>query len=724
MLGRPAARVPVRVVAFDLETHLIAPGVLAPPIVCASLAWRDGPGGPNEVAILLDGDDDEGPAPVVRTPAPWEYTALVDADQALRVARALLSAPDVLLVGANVTYDLACLCADDPTLVPLVFAALRENRVSDVQIRERLIALSTGALHETRVGLADLTLRYVSEAAGLQAKANKAPRGRKTGALAGDDAPAPDDADPWRLRYAELDGVPLADWPEAAVQYPLDDANNTLLVWEAQNEGPTMVGGFPLRRPSGRIVSEEGETRAAWALHLAATWGLRATPAAVDRALATWAAAEALSLDAAREGGWYRPEYVGPRGGSRPAGITTAVLRTAIEDAWGPPSTWDDEGPALTEKGAISTSEDALLAAADRPGAPEALRRYAAGLQARKRLAVWGPALQSATTRPLTSRPIHLVATGRTAWSGPPLQQPPKDGGVRDCFEPRPGTVYVGADYSTAELCAVAQICLWQGFGRKLLDAINTGADIHCLLAANLDEAGRTPEVIRAAYKAGEKWADDLRQLGKIANFGLWGGLGPAKLAAHASKKLGRRVTVEEASALRDAWRRTWPENRAYFAALERPDGVTLTVQQYGSGRIRGGCHYTDGANTQFQGFVADIAKDALWRVSHEAYTGTDAGDEAEGAPAGGAYGPSGALGTVSPLFLARPVLFLHDEIILEAPEESAPEAADRLAEVMVAAGRAYAPDVLWAAEPVVMGRWRKGARPVRDAAGRLVPVD
>ena len=68
-----------------------------------------------------------------------------------------------------------------------------------------------------------------------------------------------------------------------------------------------------------------------------------------------------------------------------------------------------------------------------------------------------------------------------------------------------------------------------------------------------------------------------------------------------------------------------------------------------------------------------------------------------------------------SPLFGCRPVAFIHDEIILEAPLERVPWAGRRLAEVMVKAGEKWCPDVPLTAEAAAATFWSKDVVPVYD---------
>jgi DNA polymerase I-like protein with 3'-5' exonuclease and polymerase domains len=66
-------------------------------------------------------------------------------------------------------------------------------------------------------------------------------------------------------------------------------------------------------------------------------------------------------------------------------------------------------------------------------------------------------------------------------------------------------------------------------------------------------------------------------------------------------------------------------------------------------------------------------------------------------------------------------VLFGHDEYVLEAPADRAPEAAEALSETMISAAKPWLPDVRIKAPPTVSTVWSKAAKSKRDASGRLV---
>ena len=79
-----------------------------------------------------------------------------------------------------------------------------------------------------------------------------------------------------------------------------------------------------------------------------------------------------------------------------------------------------------------------------------------------------------------------MVNTGRTSCRKPNVQNQPRLGGVRECWVPRKGNVYVQADYSIAELCALAQCCIFMGLESKMAEALNEGKDLHLDFASNV----------------------------------------------------------------------------------------------------------------------------------------------------------------------------------------------------------------------------------------------
>jgi DNA polymerase I-like protein with 3'-5' exonuclease and polymerase domains len=281
--------------------------------------------------------------------------------------------------------------------------------------------------------------------------------------------------------------------------------------------------------------------------------------------------------------------------------------------------------------------------------------------------------------------------TGRTSASKPNLQNPPRKGGVRECFVSRPGTCFVFTDYDTLELRALSQACL-DILGRsKMAEALRRGEDLHLSLAAEM--LGISVADALARQDSGDPQIAEYRQQAKPANFGFPGGMAAPSFREYA-EGYGVKLSEAQAQDIRDAWFKKWPEMQDYFSHV---GNLRDPLTQLRSGRLRGGASFTAAANGFFQGLAADGAKEALWRVAKECYTDPE-----------------------SPLWGCHPVLFLHDEIGLEVPDGNT-AAAERLAVVMREAMQAWIPDVPITCGPVMMRRWYKGAKAVREN-GVLVP--
>lgn len=588
------------------------------------------------------------------------YTPAEGLDLLERVLRG-----DGRLVGANAAYDLGVAVQARPELLADVLDALETDRIVDVQIVERLNLIARGwtSFHPPSgranpgVSLAELVERHL----GVKLEGKSGP-------------------DAWRFRYHELDGVPLDAWPEAASEYARLDAVYTAAVWHAQ----------------GRILPPTyGEQmRAAWALHCMAAWGVRTDGARVAPFRAQLEQRIASVRADLERVGFLRGD------GSKDTKAIKARVVAAYEAR--------DEAPPRTASGEVSTDKDALTLSLD-----DDLIKLANIASDAKELDTWIPVLERGRTLPINPRWNVLVDSGRTSCRAPNLQNPPRRSGVRECFVPRPGHVYVSVDWNAAELRALAQICVdWFGESR-LADAFRRGLDPHLIMAASIlgisveaaHERKREPEVKAA------------RQLAKVPNFGFPGGLGAASFVDYAwsagvdltpedvrsaPAHVRRGAALEHAAQLKAIWLDTWPEMPAYLREIgrradkDRERGFVYTMER--TGFVRGGVGYTDGCNHGFQHLVAHAGKRALWRVHRESYADIR-----------------------SPLFWFRPTLFVHDEIIGEAREDVAHEQGERLAAIMVEALAELCPDVPVSAEPALMRRWYKGAEPVWEC-GRLVP--
>ena len=242
-----------------------------------------------------------------------------------------------------------------------------------------------------------------------------------------------------------------------------------------------------------------------------------------------------------------------------------------------------------------------------------------------------------------------VTATGRLSSTEPNLQNIPvrTDLGaeIRKMFIPKPGCVLVDADYSQIELRVLAHIA-----GDEAMQAaFNGGLDIHTATAAQV--FGVAPENVTPLQ----------RRNAKAVNFGIVYGISEFSLA----EDIG--VSRYEAKDYIDSYLANYRGVRDYMKQVvvdAREIGYTKTM--YGRRRyipelkasnfnVRSGAERI-ALNTPIQGTAADLIKLAMIRVDR-------------------------ALEENYPQ--AKLILQVHDELIVECPEEMAPQVAELVSREM-----------------------------------------
>jgi hypothetical protein len=667
-------------------------------------------------------------------------------------------------------FDMAVFAAADSRLLPKIMRLYDEGRVRCTMVREKLLALARGELADEGETGAKRNIRFGLDKCILR---------RFQVDISGDKT-APD---AWRLRYAELDGLPIERWPERARAYALDDARWNLALFDDQTRELRAEGG-----QGTEIPDEAAQTRAAFWLYLMSVRGVRTDPVAVNR-LAARVRAEYERMNAIiRAADVLRPKmekgvmvwtknmaalrervalaYGGSppmtAGGTKerkdgtkapPAVSTEREVLTTVADPevmrWvgetehalvdarteaGLPDLTPDEMAAVVRDVSAAAAEHFDDRLDERTGFPVGadtvynwLVLHAVGERSgvEKVLTTYVPVLQQGTQGPICCSFNELVASGRGSSYAPNLQNPPRKGGIRECFVPRPGYLFALCDYSFIELVTLAQTCLDLFGWSTLAEAINAGLDPHLDMAAA--DLGLSYAEAERRLKADDPEVADHRQRAKARNFGFPGGLGAATYVAYA-RGYGLTLTEQEAKREKERWLTKWPEMRAYYdhhGRLTLGDRL-FDLVQLPTGRVRGQVGFCDGCNSHFQGRAADGIKRAGWYATKECYLRDPytEGTRHESAPTRAVVDRLRAdlAGKASPLFGSYPVLFLHDELIIEAPEAHAAEAVKRLSDVMIAGMREVVPDVIVKTEYALCSRWYKGAKPVFDAQGRLVP--
>ena len=608
------------------------------------------------------------PPPVVLTYATDSGAErAVTPDEGARLLGEWCRDPSTIIVGHNVAFDMGVMVSAYPELLRPVFEAYDAGRVRDTSLREKLIRLASGEM-ASDFG-AGRMVSFSMESI-FKVRFNEDLSALKTGDGA------------WRLNYHRLHGVPLAQWPKEALDYAMGDATRTLRLFLDQGKDDSLV----VDTATGAVTNELEQVAAAWGLHLSGMWGIRTDPHAVA-SLARRLDEEAAGYEKVmREAGVLRKD------GTKDMKLVKALVVECLGD-----------NAPLTATGAVSTDRECLV----RTGHP-ALKAVAELGAIDKLRKTYVPMLLQGTQVPINPAWNTLVESGRTSCREPNLQNLPRKGGVRDCFVPRTGRIFASVDYSTLELCTLAQVCLDLFGFSAMADALHAGRDLHLQMAANI--LGVDYDEVLRRHKAKDPQVKEMRQLAKAANFGYPGGLGAASFQTYAAATYNVTVTEDESRALKQQWLEAWPEMRNFFdhvgKQLQMRDSFDLVQPR--SGRVRGGVGYCDGCNSHFQGLAADGAKAALFYIQQEAYTGRSALWEGE---------------AESPLFGCRMVAFIHDEFVMEVPEalHLAQAAVSRLVDVMVRGMAIYVPDVPIKAEPTLMRRWYKEADPVWDEQGNLL---
>jgi len=602
---------------LDTETALIEQGLLAPPLTCAQFAIDGGPVG----------------------------VAVAGVDPVEDLCRELLEGE---ICGHNVAYDTLVLMTEYPDLQEAIFSAYDEGRVTDTLIREKLLHIRAGTLKTSgSMSLSALAKKYGAEK---------------------------DGQDPWRLRYAELRGVPFEHWPSGAREYARHDIEATRHVYLAQS--------------ATEIPDERRQAKYALLMHCIEAQGVHTDPVAVAQFQGEIQRAFDDGEALLKSEGLVRPD------GTKDTKAAKELMKSVLGDQC-----------LLTKTGQISLDEEACTLS----GHSTLLAYQLYG--SRKNLLSRMESMKKGFQKPLNARFDSLVSTGRTSCSigdyGYQLHNMLRIPGERECFIPRPGNVFLACDFDGFELATLAQVCLWAVGESRLAQVINAGMDVHLFRAA--ETLGEPYEelmgILSTLDHPRRKEIKEVRQLCKIANFGYPGGMGPKSFIKFARPQ-GVHLDLGQAQELKDEWLKSLPEMTKYFNWISnghqwrqvvRKSGVwdVTTIKQFRSDRVRGGVSFTEACNSYFQGLAADAAKSAGWEILKACYRGEMSG--------------------------WRIWNFVHDEYLLEGPEESAAEAACIVQEIMESEAQKWIPDVKISASPCLMRRWRKDAEPVYRN-GMLIP--
>ncbi len=430
-------------IAIDFETHLIGNGAVFPQPVC--LSAYDG-----KETFLFNSDD----------------------------GRAFLKTHinSSLIIAHNAVFECGVIVTHYPELSEAVFNALDNGLIYCTKINEALWNVQREKAL-MKLTLADLVLHYFKK-----------------------DISASKTADAWRLRYSELEDVPISEWPREASQYAIDDSIWAYKLHAIQKDIPqalalksavylNLMGAQGFAIEQSRVLLLEKEI---WE-YLTPRYDLLIEAGFCDRM---------------------------PNGAPRKK---IKLLKEYVESL----------GVDLqyTLKGGTATSSEALAAYLTQKD-DNILKAFSELSKYEKILTSYISHLKG--SEKIYSQYSTTKNTGRTSSSGSKLfdsiniQQIPRtveavSYDVRNCFIPRPGFKICSIDYSGLELCSAAHQ-LYNTLGYSYMrEALNSGdkpTDMHSKLAARIKGISYEEFMLhKSDYK-------ELRQKAKPINLGFPGGIG------------------------------------------------------------------------------------------------------------------------------------------------------------------------------------------------------
>lgn len=693
-----------RKIAIDTETHLIAPGLAAPPLIC--LTWFDG-----------------------------KNRGIMKRKKARKFWRQVLRDDSVTVVNNTLHFDAASACETyGQEMTDLIFAKYEAGKMRCNVVDQRLIDISNGVLG--RVG--GKKMRYSLAAQMKRHFDVEREKGEET----------------WRKRYNELENVPLHKWPEDAVHYALSDASNAYKCSDVHDESAELL------RDNTR------QAYASFALYLMSCRGvrtnrkkcealIRATEKELKRCKAICQENKLLTAEGKKSLKLARERLVASLTPDTRERLQDSIdkikaynakrekqARTKVQVDWGLTDKefrkaerklaklllkdidhaellkrwpWEEQlyrdmrslarkpkpfktlGVSLTKTGLVSVNADACRLAND-----PVLVAFATATSANTLLKKAQRMLKGAYL-PLQTTYESPIASGRTSSraSDAPLVgdnfQNFRRGatqlekaehielpGQRECFEPREGFTYCSIDLDAAEMRGYAQIELNHLGQSELADVLNAGRNPHRALAADI--LGLTYEEFDRRYMLGDVACVNAAQFAKIPNFALLGGGGWRILPDYA-RGMGITISDEFAQELYDAFHSRWKTVKRMHAHFK--SFIHKRYEHPYSRRLRYIDRYAQACNNPFQGLIADAAKWAVCQLAREEYTS------------------KGCLrGSYS-------VLFLHDEVIFELVNKYRSEHAWRANKIIIDSCNEYLPDVPMTCKPALMLELAKDAKTV-----------
>lgn len=742
----PPVPVYKKLVGVDTETHLITPACQTPPMVCAT--FYDG-----VTATILGGTEDDKREAVMRV---WH----------------MLHEDDTCLVGLNGYYDWAVLIREAARWFGESFSfkfsyklytRMKAGYVRELSIIAKLLYIRMDWLdfdpiigRQPTFSLAELVHHWFR----VELEGKK-----------GDDV--------WRLRYHELDEVPVSMWPEAAVNYALMDA-----VW-AQKTYDLLATTY------GHSPDEIFQTVKGWAMYNSGLWGMHLDEAKINdlenKLLPIVTEAKAVLISGGMYGGPGDTNPTDDKFFDTPRQIAGGLIREK------PPEILHDKVIAYLESIAVAPlkrtpgGKPSFAAGAIKPYMQDKVIFAYVNKNVKALLATGYAkpagysknmkAIRTRVTEWFTSRGEEVpmgdeseitqqknVKTDREVLQStddPDLRLLAAIGqfdtvlstfipafrlGVGHGVHPRWNPLVSTGRPSVSspnlnnqpKLKGVRE-CFVARPGYVLVSADYKQAELCSLAQINLNLFGFSDmaraicegkdlhavvgaqlmgvsyEEFLSLLEAGDEDAGFYRQLAKIANFGFPGGQGIDSFMRFA-RKAGVVLNREQVVNLKAGWQSSYTEMVSYFEWINK---------QIQNGRPTGAMR--NGRPVR----AFDLVHQYTGRVRGKVKFTDGCNSGFQGLTADGGSNAYISIfeectfDTASPLFGSGIDAWIYDEFLVEIPyhsPEQASAAAERLAQIMKEKMEELTPDVPATVDPAMMIHWSKKAKLVRNEKGLIIP--
>ena len=703
----------MQIVGFDTETFLISHTGEIPRLVCGTFALPETPCVDLFKNRLVEVTDDL-----------LDQTLILDAKDTITKFKELLSRRDCVIAIHNAKFDLLVLLKQDFSLLVPIVKALKDGRILCTATAQAMMNASLPSLHmRFGVSLLDSMKPFLSEEKYNHLKklkdADKKERDKKD-----DDNFSLFDDQPKkkgiRTSFGDLIDTPIDEWDEIAVAYAKEDAIFARALLYTQWGKSCKLASI---RDMHFLEDLPRQTYADFVLAYASVY----TGIHLDRTMYLSADRELeIREQELIQKIMARGFMVKHKDGYKIPSQPIQDLFVKVYDTLKVPK----KERKLAPKGGISTDEEAteniifLIEGDDRfKDTLETLDLINSYRDAHKQretyLKHFGKAFDCVDSRLRYRFNGYGAGTGRTSSSEPNLQNLPRSGSVRNVIRASKGHILGLCDYSNAEMRTLSQIHLDEGRDSILAKRYKDDPNFDPHLFVSAQFCGVTYEQAIEYYADKKhplyKNLKEKRNLAKVLNFGLAGGLGVGSFISYA-KGYGFKgeniLTMREVDQSIGAWKKVYTEMQDYFDQRKRTklqdhehiptdapwdSGPFRPVFRYPrSNRFRFCDGFTNGCNSPFQGMASDGAKNALILVFEECM-----------------------FSKLSPLFGSRIVCFIHDEIIIEIPindldaehyTQQGKDAVDRLSQLMKQGMEIMTPDIQAVCETTLSYRWDKEA--------------